>query len=70
MSDHGERYPAWDSGIFVNGVEESRKQFFWSAAFVVGPVWRETWDDSLGNISQSDFGPTYGATLTIDLFRL
>ncbi len=78
MSEHGERYPTWevevsatwDSGIFVNGVGESRKQFFWSAAFIAGPVRFETWNDSLGNISTSDFGPTYGATLTIDLFRL
>ncbi|MGH7217226.1 MAG: hypothetical protein ACREIG_08325 [Nitrospiraceae bacterium] len=78
MSVHGERYPTWeievsatwDSGIFVNGVGESRKQFFWSAAFIAGPMRFETWNDSLGNISKSDFGPTYGATLTIDLFRL
>jgi len=78
MSEHGEQYPTWeievsatwDSGIFVNGVGESRKQFFWSAAIIAGPVRFETWNDSLGNISKSDFGPTYGATLTIDLFRL
>lgn len=60
----------WDSGIFVNGVGESRKQFFWSSAFTAGPVRFETWNDSLGNLSKTDFGPTYGATLTIDLFRL
>ena len=60
----------WDPGIFVNGVGQSRKQFFWSAAFTAGPVRFETWNDSLGNISKTDFGPTYGATLTIDLFRL
>lgn len=74
----GEQYPTWevevsatwDSGIFVNGVGQSRKQFFWSAAITAGPVRFETWNDSLGNISKSDFGPTYGATLTIDIFRL
>lgn len=60
----------WDSGIFVNGVGESRKQFFWSLAITGGPVRFETWNDSLGNISKSDFGPTYGASLTVDLFRL
>ncbi len=60
----------WDSGIFVNGVGQSRKQFFWSAALTGGPVRLETWNDSLGNISRSDFGPTYGVSLTVDLFRL
>lgn len=60
----------WDSGIFVNGVGQSRKQFFWSAAANFGPVRIETWNDSLGNISKSDFGPTYGAMFTIDLFRV
>lgn len=74
----GEQFPTWeievsatwDSGIFVNGVGQSRKQFFWSAAVTGGPVRFETWNDSLGDISKTDFGPTYGATLTIDLFRL
>ena len=78
MNEHGEQYPTWevevsatwDSGIFVNGAGQSRKQFFWSAAFTCGPVRFETWNDSLGNLSKSDFGPTYGATLTLDLFRL
>ena len=77
-NERGEQYPTWeielsatwDSGIFVNGVGQSRKQFFWSAAITGGPVRFETWNDSLGNISKSDFGPTYGAALTIDIFRL
>jgi hypothetical protein len=77
-NERGEQYPTWevevsatwDSGIFVNGVGQSRKQFFWSAAFTCGPVRFETWNDSLGNLSKSDFGPTYGATITIDVFRL
>lgn len=77
-NERGEQYPTWeievsatwDSGIFVNGVGQSRKQFFWSAAITGGPVRFETWNDSLGNISKTDFGPTYGATLTIDVFRL
>jgi len=77
-NERGEQYPTWeievsatwDSGIFVNAVGQSRKQFFWSAAFTAGPVRFETWNDSLGNLSKTDFGPTYGATLTIDVFRL
>ncbi|MBP8116423.1 MAG: hypothetical protein KAY09_01705 [Nitrospira sp.] len=60
----------WDSGIFVNAVGQSHKQFFWSAALNAGPVRFETWNDSLGNISKTDFGPTYGAMLTLDLLRL
>ena len=77
-NDKGETVPTWevevaatwDSGIFVNAVGQSRKQFFWSAAVSGGPVRLETWNDSLGNISRSDFGPTYGVSLTVDLFRL
>ena len=77
-NDKGETVPTWevevaatwDSGIFVNAVGQSRKQFFWSAAVSGGPVRLETWNDSLGNISRSDFGPTYGVSLTLDLFRL
>jgi len=77
-NERGEQYPTWeievsatwDSGIFVNAVGQSRKQLFWSAAFTAGPVRFETWNDSLGNLSKTDFGPTYGATLTIDVFRL
>jgi hypothetical protein len=77
-NQYGEEVPTWelevaltwDSGIFVNGVGQSRKEFFWSAAFTGGPVRFETWNDSLGNISKTDFGPTYGASLTVDLFRL
>lgn len=60
----------WDSGIFVNAVGQSHKQFFWSVALNAGPVRFETWNDSLGNISKTDFGPTYGAMLTLDLLRL
>ena len=61
---------SWDSGIFVNGVGQSRKEFFWSLAITGGPVRFETWNDSLDDISTADFGPTYGASLTIDIFRL
>jgi hypothetical protein len=61
---------SWDSGIFVNSVGQSRKEFFWSLAITGGPVRFETWNDSLDDISKTDFGPTYGASLTIDIFRL
>jgi hypothetical protein len=59
----------WDSGIFVNQTGQSQKQFFWSGAMSAGPLRFETWNDSLGNISTRDFGPTYGASLTVDLLR-
>lgn len=61
---------SWDSGIFVNGAGQSRKEFFWSLAITGGPVRFETWNDSLDDMSKTDFGPTYGASLTVDIFRL
>ena len=61
---------SWDSGIFVNGIGQSRKVFFWSLAITGGPVRFETWNDSLDDIRKTDFGPTYGASLTVDIFRL
>jgi hypothetical protein len=60
----------WDSGIFVNQVGQSQEQFAWSLALTGGPLRFETWNDSFGNIVTRDFGPTYGASLTLDLFRL
>jgi len=60
----------WDSGIFVNTVGRSQEQFAWAIAFSAGPVRLETWNDSMGNISERDFGPTYGATLTVDALRV
>lgn len=59
----------WDSGIFVNVEGMSQKQFAWSIAGSFGPVRFETWNDSMGNIAERDFGPTYGATLTLDVLR-
>lgn len=60
----------WDSGIFVNVEGVSQKQFAWSIAGSFGPVRFETWNDSMGNIVERDFGPTYGATLTLDILRV
>lgn len=60
----------WGTGIFVNEVGESQKHFAWSLAALAGPVRFETWNDSMGNIAQQDYGPTYGATLTIDVLRI
>ncbi len=60
----------WDSGIFVNPRGESQKQFAWSLAASTGPLRFETWNDSLGDIATRDFGPTYGASLTLDVLRV
>lgn len=60
----------WDSGIFVNAAGESQKHFAWSIAASAGPVRFETWNDSMGNIVERDYGPTYGATLTLDVLRV
>jgi hypothetical protein len=60
----------WDSGIFVNPTGISQKQFAWSLAASAGPIRFETWNDSMGNIAERDFGPTYGATLTLDVLRV
>lgn len=60
----------WDSGIFVNVEGVSQKQFAWSIAGSFGPVRFETWNDSMGNIVERDYGPTYGATLTLDVLRV
>lgn len=60
----------WDSGIFVNPRGESQKQFAWSLAASTGPLRFETWNDSMGEIATRDFGPTYGASLTLDVLRV
>ena len=60
----------WDSGIFVNPIGQSQRQFAWSLALSGGPLRFETWNDSMGNIVTRDFGPTYGASLTVDLLRV
>jgi len=60
----------WDTGIFVNAAGDSQKHFAWSIAASAGPVRFETWNDSMGNIVERDYGPTYGATLTLDVLRV
>jgi len=57
----------WDSGIFTDETGQSRKEFFWSVAARYAAVRLETWNDSLHH---KDKGPTYGFTITVDLFRL
>lgn len=76
-TENGETIPTWeielalmwDSGIFVNTVGRSQEQFAWAIAASAGPVRFETWNDSMGNIVERDYGPTYGATLTLDVLR-
>jgi hypothetical protein len=60
----------WDSGIFVNTTGQSQEQFAWSLAASAGPVRFETWNDSMGHISERDYGPSYGAALTLDVLRV
>jgi hypothetical protein len=60
----------WDSGIFVNTTGQSQKQFAWSLAASAGPVRFETWNDSMGHLSERDYGPSYGAALTVDVLRV
>ena len=77
-TENGETIPTWeiefalmwDSGIFVNAAGESQKHFAWSIAASAGPVRFETWNDSMGNIVERDYGPTYGATLALDVLRV
>lgn len=57
----------WDSGIFVNDVGQSRKEFFNSLALTYGALRFESWND---NVHHKDKGPTYGVTVTLDVFRL
>jgi hypothetical protein len=60
----------WDSGIFVNTTGQSQEQFAWSLAASAGPVRFETWNDSMGHLSERDYGPSYGAALTVDVMRV
>jgi len=60
----------WDSGIFVNTTGQSQKQFAWSLAASAGPVRFETWNDSMGHLSERDYGPSYGVALTVDVLRV
>lgn len=59
-----------DSGIFVNIDGINQKQFAWSIAGSFGSAWLETWNESMGNIVERDYGQTYGAILTVDAQRV
>lgn len=54
----------WDSGIFVNQAGQSHKEIFLTMAGRYRAVRVETWNDTINNKYR---GPTYGATLTINL---
>ena len=56
-----------DSGIFNGKLGDSLEERFWTAAVRAHPFTFETWNDQLNS---KDFGPTYGARLTIDLYFL
>jgi len=60
----------WDSGIFVNTTGQSQEHFAWSLAASAGPVRFETWNDSMGHLSERDYGPSYGVALTVDVLRV
>ncbi len=56
-----------DSGIFNGELGDSLEERFWTAAIRAYPFTFETWNDQLNS---KDFGPTYGARLTMDLYFL
>ncbi len=56
-----------DSGLFVDRKGDALEERFVSVAFRYSFVSFETWNDL---INQKDYGPSYGARLTIDLLRL
>ncbi len=56
-----------DSGIFNGELGDSLEERFWTAALRAYPFTIETWNDQLNS---KDFGPTYGARLTMDLYFL
>lgn len=56
-----------DSGIFNGELGDSLEERFWTFALRAYPFTFETWNDQLNS---KDFGPTYGARLTIDLYFL
>jgi hypothetical protein len=56
-----------DSGIFNGVLGDSLEERFWTAAIRAYPFTFETWNDQLNS---KDYGPTYGARLTMDLYFL
>ena len=56
-----------DSGLFNGEMGDSLEERFWTAALRAYPFTIETWNDQLNG---KDYGPTYGARLTMDLYFL
>lgn len=56
-----------DSGLFVDLRGDAIEERFVSLALRYGAATFETWNDL---INQKDYGPTFGARLTFDLFRI
>lgn len=56
-----------DSGLFVDHKGDSQEERFGSLAIRVPYVTFETWNDL---INSKDRGPTYGASLTLDLLHI
>lgn len=56
-----------DSGLFVDGKGDAIEERFVSAAFRYSFVSFETWNDL---VNQKDYGPTFGARLTVDLLQI
>ncbi|MGH7235641.1 MAG: hypothetical protein ACREIO_04590, partial [Nitrospiraceae bacterium] len=56
-----------DSGLFVDGKGDAIEERFVSAAFRYSAVTFETWNDL---VNQKDYGPTFGARLTVDLLHI
>lgn len=56
-----------DSGLFNGELGDSLEERFWTAALRAYPFTIETWNDQLNS---KDYGPTYGARLTMDLYFL
>ncbi len=56
-----------DSGLFVDANKSSIEERFVSVAVRYAAVTFETWNDL---INQKDYGPTFGARLTLDLLYL
>ncbi len=56
-----------DSGIFNGPLGDSLEERFWTLALRAYPFTFETWNDQLNS---KDYGPTYGARLTMDVYFL
>ncbi|MCK6498061.1 MAG: hypothetical protein L6Q38_01120, partial [Nitrospira sp.] len=57
----------YDSGLFVDHRGDSLEERFVSVALRYSAFTFETWNDL---INQKDYGPTFGARLTLDLLYM